>query len=261
MDTLEVARSSHHKQDITWDKSALRKDPLPGPKDNLICRTLAQIESKIPCMQIDLKKKIPIGAGLGGGSSDAGALLRFFVAEGLITSELAEELARSIGADVPFFLRPQPAWVSGTGEKRLYTELSPDLKEVRFLIVIPPFSVSTAVVFERLRKASPSFKQRRSFCFPNLTNWESLKKFLKSAKNDLEETVRQLHPEISPILEALRSSNAAYSGLSGSGSSCIAVFESSSSLIEFVKDLNPIFRKYSCRTTEARTYSESVSFC
>src|SRR5215475_4097810 len=98
---------------------------------------------------IDLRKRIPRGAGLGGGSSDAGAVLRMMAAMCAKPNDASlAELAVQLGADVPFFLDPRPARVRGIGEK---IEPLPAMLNLHIVIAVPRIQVSTAQVFRALK--------------------------------------------------------------------------------------------------------------
>lgn len=102
-------------------------------------------------VRIQLAKNIPVGSGLGGGSSDAGTVLRIMAQ--MVPEVIREEPARlhdialSLGADVPFFLDPHPSRVTGVGERIAPLQAMPQLPLV---IAIPPFEVATAAVFRAL---------------------------------------------------------------------------------------------------------------
>ncbi len=126
-------------------------DPsLPTGVDNL-CIKAAHAFQKASGLQepitITLLKKIPHGAGLGGGSSNAAAVLRgmnILFNEPLVAEEL-QELAASLGSDVPFFLQERPSWCRGRGEVLLET---PALPKWNLLLIKPPFSVNTTWAYK-----------------------------------------------------------------------------------------------------------------
>jgi len=105
-------------------------------------------------VRIDLEKMIPTGAGLGGGSSDAGTVLRMLTTmtssmlpESKDTAERLQKVAVALGADVPFFLNPRPAHVTGIGERIAVLDKFPTL---HLVIAAPPVEVPTASVFKAL---------------------------------------------------------------------------------------------------------------
>jgi 4-diphosphocytidyl-2-C-methyl-D-erythritol kinase len=172
-------------------------------------------------VHIHICKRIPVGAGLGGGSADAAATL--IGLNRLLNLRLSaaklEKMALSLGADVPFFIRARPARARGIGER-----LDPIRKLARFwaVIVYPGFAVSTARVF-------------KSFCFTltkpplNTSIHSSLKSFEKLAgllRNDLESVTLKRYPRLSLIKARLLHEGAAGGLMSGSGSSVFGVFAS-----------------------------------
>ncbi|MCA1581080.1 MAG: 4-(cytidine 5'-diphospho)-2-C-methyl-D-erythritol kinase [Acidobacteria bacterium] len=131
--------------------------PVPAGKDNLVlraARALSEATGVLPRAKIRLHKRIPVGAGLGGGSSDAAAALRLLRA--LWAPDLPEAhlraIAPALGSDVPYFFTGGEADVSGRGE---HVEARPDEPLAELLLLIPPFALSTAEVFaEHARQTS-----------------------------------------------------------------------------------------------------------
>ena len=158
-------------------------------------------------VRIVLLKDIPMGAGLGGGSSDAAAALaglNELWGLGLDGEELVG-LARELGADVPFFLGESPAWMEGIGDI-----LRPADEEVppAFLVLVPPFPCPTPEVYRLYdelaeRNPGPSGK------YPN----------------DLWPAALKLRPELSRYLEALQGLGEIGVGMTGSGSALFAAFD------------------------------------
>ena len=156
--------SSPAPDELQVDFEAVCDDGLPGskelgsPGDNLVVRAaraylaLAGLSGRVG---IRLRKSIPVGAGLGGGSSDAGAVLRALsrAFPGRVPDEEQLDLATGLGADVPFFLRPAPSLIGGIGE-----EITPldGLPEVWLLLVNPGVSLVTAEVFAAYDQVAPA---------------------------------------------------------------------------------------------------------
>lgn len=129
-------------------------DPrLPTGNDNLCIKAAQAFQKALginEAFSISLLKKIPHGAGLGGGSSDAAAVLRGMnelFDEPFVFEEL-HQLATSIGSDVPFFLDPKPRWCRGRGELLGEIVALPDWK---LLLIKPPFPISAAEAYTRLK--------------------------------------------------------------------------------------------------------------
>ncbi|MGA7870322.1 MAG: 4-(cytidine 5'-diphospho)-2-C-methyl-D-erythritol kinase [Candidatus Binatus sp.] len=172
---------------------------------------------------IDLEKHIPVGAGLGGGSSDAATVLYMMAAAAQLNDETAasrlRRIAPSLGADVPFFLDPRPSRVTGIGERIVAIEGVPRMPIV---IAVPPFEVSTAAIFRALEPAGWSGAApdahieaiARGDISPEL------------AVNDLAAVAIAQFPEIRRLKGLLENSGARTAQMSGSGGAVFGVFDS-----------------------------------
>ena len=208
--SLIAIRCNHPQVPLGQDNIAYRAAELLMRKAK-ICRPIA----------IRIRKQIPVGAGLGGGSSDAAAVLK-----GLnrlwrlrLSVRQLEQLALQLGADVPFFIRAKPARARGIGEK---LRLLSKLRRRWLVLVYPGFPVATAWVYRNL----PSKLTRVSVNTSIATPLESLDKLDKLLINDLEQVTVRRYPEISRAKSMLSLAGAAGVLMSGSGSSVFGVFES-----------------------------------
>lgn len=172
-----------------------------------------------PGVRIRITKRIPVEAGLGGGSSDAAATLKGLAAlcgrippDGEMLS-----MAASVGADVPFFLGGKAALAEGFGER-----LTPVAWEVPFcaLIVKPPFGLSTREGYARLGRGPGDAPERADA--PAFREWGDV---TAAASNDFEEAWAAVRPEILIIKERLLGAGARAAGLTGSGSAVYGLFE------------------------------------
>ena len=181
-----------------------------GPIDqNLVYRAARAMQARAnrPVgVDIDLLKSIPVGAGLGGGSSDAAATLvglNHVWQLGMSSNEL-REVGSGLGADVPFFVEGGDAWVTGVGD-----ELTPcGLEEHWYLLVYPCISIPTQRIFsdpDLTRDSQPS-TIARFLAEPSSDFWH----------NDLEPVARRLYPEVNAVKKWLSREGAAK--MSGSGS-------------------------------------------
>jgi 4-diphosphocytidyl-2-C-methyl-D-erythritol kinase len=187
---------------------------VPGDGSNLAARAAAGFlaAAGLACaVEIRLTKRIPAAAGLGGGSSDAGAVLRALAAhfQDALDKPALARLALELGADVPYFLDPRPARVGGIGER---IEPLGQLAPLACLLVNPGLPLSTAAVFAgfdaRPGPAAPAFDRELGL----------------DLANDLARPAEQLCPEIAPLRERLRQVGARAVALSGSGPTLFGLF-------------------------------------
>jgi 4-diphosphocytidyl-2-C-methyl-D-erythritol kinase len=192
---------------------------LPVDKNNLICKAAQLILDNTDSREgvsIHLAKRIPLGAGLGGGSSNAAATLKALNAllrTGLSGREMMEMGGR-IGADVPFFFLGCGAIGTGIGE-RLQEVRLPDLE---YILLYPNFEVSTRWAYEnfRLTKTKNHLNIHKFLATP-----EEISQILM---NDLEEVVSARYPQIRQMKNALTSTGALGSLMTGSGPSVFGLF-------------------------------------
>ena len=194
---------------------------LEGDK-NLLWRAaeLYAAEAGIePSWRIILEKNVPIAAGLGGGSAGAGALLALLNGKyRRLTDEQLNLLAFRLGADVPFFLKRQTAWVSGAGEKMEFLTAVPPLPEV--MIVNPGFPVSARWAYSELIGADDP-EEKRSF-LAGQADWRSF------CRNDLAPALFRKFPLLELLRDELYHQGALAVQVSGSGSSLFALFDGGS---------------------------------
>ncbi len=197
---------------------------VPGGEKNLAYQaasTLLKHKEIRESVHIHISKRIPVGAGLGGGSSDAAAVLvglnRLL---GLDYSlKKLEKIALSLGADVPFFIKRVPARARGVGER-----LTPIRGFSPFWLVIayPGFPVSTAWVYGNLRPKLTKSSVNTSI----ISLLRSPDKIRRLLVNDLETVTASRYPKIGLLKEKLIRAGAAGALMSGSGSSVFGVFDS-----------------------------------
>ena len=189
--------------------------------DNLVIKALKliSVEKEIPPIDIHLLKKIPFGAGLGGGSSDAAFMLKLLnetFSLGYSVSEL-EHKAAKIGADCAFFVKNKSAFATGIGNELTAIEL--DLSEYFFVLVKPDVFVPTKDAYAMVTPMQPEISLKEIVKKP-LSEWKEW------MKNDFEPSVFKKYPEICRIKEELYELGAVYASMSGSGSSVYGFFES-----------------------------------
>jgi 4-diphosphocytidyl-2-C-methyl-D-erythritol kinase len=202
---------------------------VPGnPKDNLSVKAyfLLKENYSIPELQIHLHKQIPIGAGLGGGSSDASFMLKAlndYFDLGISMPEL-KDIAGILGADCPFFIENKPKLVSGTGN--ILVDMDLGLKGKVLSIIYPKIQSITSEAYQSLTPQSRVHSLKNILSKP-VNEWK------KELSNDFEEYVYKNHPEIINIKNKLYQLGAEYASLSGSGSAIYAISADNLDLRDF----------------------------
>lgn len=204
------------------------------PEKNLLIRLMAAINrdrAEPLRFELFLRKRIPSGAGLGGGSSNAGILLRHLIEVGLLDRSHAFKLARSHGADIPFFLDPRPSAVTGIGE--IIEPISQEkdharLKSIRGILMLSDNVVPTKKAYSELKKPLQPTPQSKAGFSPGRAYQALLEgdaKTLSQFGNDFEEVVFRLHPELASVKAALLDCGAFYAAMSGSGSAIFGLYD------------------------------------
>ncbi len=196
-------------------------------ESNLIIKAIQLLEEetkqKLHC-KVMLKKNIPTGAGLGGGSSDAAATLIALNNLFELNFETAKlkTLALNLGSDVPFFIYGKPCFTEGRGE--IITPLSLKIP-YPILLVNPNIHINTAWAFQNI---SPQMTKY------SLRNFKDeivdINILFKKLTNDFEVPVFSAHPEIEKIKKEMNQHGAIYSQMSGSGSTLFGIFDDDSSM-------------------------------
>lgn len=208
-------------------------------------------------LSIRLEKRIPAAAGLGGGSSDAGAVLKALqeLLTGISKASLFD-MALELGSDVPFFLSNplRPAWVSGIGE---VVEVVNDLPNLSVVLVNPGLPLSTERVFkafvasnERDLTLTPEIMHSRLSTVEVLQDFSTgglsealMDRMTGILANDLESAAFQLCPEMPRLRQKMIEAGAEMIGLSGSGPSLYALFYGAKESREFVRQLEPLLER------------------
>lgn len=205
-DVITIKPSAENKVEVS----------IPNFKDTIVSKALSKLKLK-ENVHVHIQKKIPVGGGLGGGSSNAGTVIQAL-------SDANADVALGIGADVPFFLKPQPAWVTGVGEKIQYLKVEEDLYEgLSILFIILPFGCNTQEIFQDYVKSGIAFSKNFGEWHETLTRNHFLD-YLKTCRNDLEPVLVKKYPVYAEILSELRSTGCLYAGITGTGSTCFALY-------------------------------------
>jgi 4-diphosphocytidyl-2-C-methyl-D-erythritol kinase len=234
-DTLEFTLRNDNEINfkIKMDPEILKPTPTNFTNEiNIVVQaaTLLRSFSNLENQGVDITliKKIPIGAGLGGGSSDAASTLLALKQLWNINlpKEKLSEIGLSLGADVPFFILEQDAWGEGVGEKLIPIILP----KAWFLVVVPKANISTVEIYTYplLTRDTPALAQDISL--------------IEKGHNDCEAVAKRLYPEVAEVIETL--SRFTKARLTGSGSCVFVALETEQDALELVKKIPPEWRYF-----------------
>ncbi len=226
-DVLEVMEGSNEQD----KKVRIISEGLPIPGDqqnNLIAKAyhLLDLKFSLNPVTFHLIKKIPIGAGLGGGSSDGAYALKLLnrLFKLNLSVEQLIDYAAKLGSDCPFFIENIPCFASGRGE--ILSKIKLDLSSFCMVLIKPEVHVSTADAFNKItslgRKTSNS-SLLEVIQMP-IESWR------ENLINDFEKSVFEIYPQIKEIKDKLYREGAIYSSMSGSGSAVFGIFRYSPGL-------------------------------
>ena len=211
------------------DSFSCNNTALGKERNNLITKAKEVLEeefrTKFP-LKIVLEKNIPIGAGMGGGSSDAASALHSInILYNLnLSKEQLNHFALRLGSDVPFFLDPRPSFASGRGEVLSVLDFAIDFP---ILIVNPGIHISTKWAFDNVRPKNPDRHLNNIF-----QHEIDIAKLQNIIINDFEEVVFYKYPEIAQIKSDMLSRGALFSLLTGSGSTVFGIFDNETKALE-----------------------------
>ena len=221
-DALEIIENTSYQAGsgkISFSMSGL--EVAGNPEDNLICKAyhLLDKEGQLPPLTVHLHKVIPMGAGLGGGSSDAAFFIQAVNKKCALQLSVSEqmEVARKLGSDCAFFLANEPVYASERGD--VFTPISIDLSPYQIYVVYPAIHCNTALAYKGITPA-PSVKNIREVLKQPIHTWRD------ELKNDFEKNGFIQYPEIEQVKHTLYAQGALYAAMSGSGSAVFGIFES-----------------------------------
>ncbi len=201
-------------------------------------------------VEIHIEKRIPIGGGLGGGSSDAGTVLTALQKDlKALDAVRLRSIGAALGADVPFFLDPSAFGLAkGIGEDLLFRKAPPSRP---VLLVNPGFPVSTAEAYQALNRSLTWEGPNGSSFAPRSgpENWHDLGR-LMTFGNDLQEVVERIYPEICRIRNGLSEAGAVFAQMSGSGSTVFGLFDDPRDMDRAIAKLDPHWKVVATKTLE-----------
>ncbi len=232
-DTIEIEESASFSV-VTEGIS----ENIPTEK-NIIFKAYSALQNyvgkELPEFEVTIRKTIPSGAGLGGGSSNAAAFLKFLNGYCKLDLSLAQliEIASKIGSDVPFFVLGKPAIVKGLGEKTEPVDLPQS--DNFFVLVNPEIHVNTGLAYSLFDKTYPNCDTKNRV--PEHFSWKNEDIF-----NDFEDIVFAEFPEIARVKRELEAMGAHKVFMSGSGSTLIAMTKSEDTAGKIVSEFSKRFK-------------------
>lgn len=216
-DALEFVVRKDSRRNDTLTVTGLMEEG--DPEDNLVMKAVKLMRSSFdfPFLRIHLNKSIPVGAGLGGGSSDAAGMLKAlnrYFNFGLNYEEL-RSFAGRLGSDAPFFIDGTPSFAEGVGN--ILSEFPLDLSAWHIALLYPDLNISTAEAYAGCLPDPGGESLRQLLSLP-LTEWR------EKVSNDFEPAIIKRYPRIGWLKSALYEAGASYASMSGSGSSVYGIF-------------------------------------
>jgi 4-diphosphocytidyl-2-C-methyl-D-erythritol kinase len=217
-DILEVNRVPGKESGAEFKSTGIR---IYGGKETNLCVRAYQLlaaDHPLGAVKMHLHKLLPIGAGLGGGSSDAAFVLRALnqLFQLRLSDDVLSDYAARLGSDCPFFIRNKPVYATGRGE--VFEEIRLKLDDYFLVVVKPRVHVSTAEAYAGVTPMQPKQSLKELIRKP-LETWKD------HIHNDFEKTVLDRHPSIRKIKKKLYDEGAVYASMSGSGSSVYGIFK------------------------------------
>lgn len=239
-DILEIIENKDPENSPSFPLSASGL-PIQGSLSSNLCvkayKLLKKDFPKLPWVRVHIHKIIPIGAGLGGGSSNGAYALKVY--NELFDLRVPEtkllDYAATLGSDCPFFIINKPCYATGRGEQ--LSEIKIDLSGYKFAVVNPAIYINTGDAFRDIVPAIPEIRLTELIKAP-VADWKAL------LVNDFEIPIFKKYPEVAAIKEQLYVAGAVYASMSGSGSTVFGIFKKEA-LVQlsfpshyFVRELN-----------------------
>ena len=246
-DVISISRIRNLKDEISFSgkfKKGINKKSNTITKVLNLLRSIKLLENQ--AFKINVRKNIPHGSGLGGGSSNAADLLNYFNSKMKLklSKNKIKKLAGQIGFDVLVNLKKRNTFL--TGKRGEILRLNQKFK-LNLLIVYPNLICSTKKIYERNRKINLSKPQSIFY----IKNNKKLINLLKNENNDLEKTVIKIYPKVKKIIDYIKSQKGCYfSRITGSGSACIGIFSNMKNAIYAQKLIKLKYPKYWCAVSK-----------
>ncbi len=191
------------------------------PEKNLVVKAynLLNNDFDLPPLHFTLTKKIPMQAGMGGGSSDGAYAIRLINEYCYLdlSTEQMEHYAAQLGADCVFFIKSTPAYAEGIGDK--LTDIHLDLSDYKLVVIKPTISISTREAFAHITPHQPQKNCRDIVLNQPIETWR------QDLKNDFEDSIFPQYPKLAEIKQKFYDFGAIYAAMSGSGSTIFGFFK------------------------------------
>lgn len=219
-DALEMRISKEHATKLYLSGENIAKN-IPNNEDNIVLKAFNLLKNDYPQIKnvnICLDKRIPVFAGLGGGSSDAVYCLKLtnYMFNLQLTKEQMYDYATKIGSDCAFFLENRPQFVYSRGESMKPLELC--LKGYYLLLVKPPLNISTKEAYSQVHLTASPF-DLHLLDVKDINNWKNY------VRNDFEVHLFETYPLLKQIKDTLYNNGAVFAQMSGSGSTIYGIFD------------------------------------
>lgn len=218
-DVLEIVENVDSLAAIEFESTGI---PIPGDINNNLCIKAYDLIAKdysLPKIKIHLHKIIPIGAGLGGGSSDAAFFIKLLNDKFELGLSWGEQhhYARQLGSDCSFFVTNKPVFAEGKGDE--YERIEMDLKGYQLVLLCPDIHVSTTEAYAGVKPQKPASSLESDILNLSADKWKNV------IKNDFETSVFAKYPQIKILKQKLYEKGAVYASMSGSGSAVYGLFD------------------------------------
>jgi len=218
-DALEIIDSGEAGKPFELSQSGIKVDG--DAEDNIIYKAWKIIASQkqLPAIKVHLHKNIPMGAGLGGGSSNAAAFIHALNEKfSLGYSHLQKiDLAAQLGSDCPFFIHNSPTLATGKGD--VFSPLQADLSAYHILLAYPNVHSNTKEAYEGLVPKQPQHDLRSVIETQPISRWKDL------LVNDFELSIFKKYPAVEALKNNFYAAGALYACMSGSGSAVFGIFQ------------------------------------
>jgi len=196
---------------------------IPGNDESNLCLQAYHLLKKdfdIPQVNIHLHKIIPIGAGLGGGSSDGAFALKMLneIFNLSLSIQQLESYASQLGSDCPFFIKNQAKYVTGTGDE--FQTIQIDLSGKHITVIKPNIHISTAEAYAGITPDMPTKNVKDIIENQSMTDWRSI------LINDFEKSIFPNHTQIAEVKRKFYAKGALYASMTGSGAAVFGIFDS-----------------------------------